>query len=693
MQVLAGKAERVVSIREPGDLPLSVVPAAGRGVSEADVRQALRLAPVMGDMCSSITGSIMRKLLVSFVSLSALAIAAPALAQDTPTGAELDEAAEDELIVIGTGLPDAADRTGQAITVLNREVLDSIQGPDLSRALRRLPGVTLTRNGGLGGFTGVRVRGAGAEQVLVLVDGVRVNDVSSPGGGYDFGGLMGGAVERVELLRGSSSVIWGSDALGGVMNLTTRRAAGLEADAEYGGDERYSGNLAYGIDRGALSASFGGGYVTETGFSSAASGTEADGFRQYNATGRLDLRIGGGVSLNANGRYADSELEIDGFPAPTFTFADTLERQDQREISGRIGADYVGEALTLRSGIALSDISRDLVDEAVGPEPYYRTDGRSVRAETFGRLSLPRTFALDFGGDYEWTDFRADDGFAATEGSAELRSVHALVGHYGARLTIAGGARYDDHSRFGGEWSLGANAAYAVAPDLRMRASYGEGFKVPTLFQLLSDYGNRALQPERSTSYDAGLEYGARDEAFFAAITAFRRDSENLIDFVSCFGSTSPICIDRPFGTYDNIGRARAQGVEVESSIAPDANTRFGLVYAYIDTENRTPDSSAFGNELARRPTHALTVSADWQTPLGLVLGGDIRLVGDSFDDAGNLVPLDGYALADLRASLPFGDSFELFGRVENVTDADYVEVAGYATQGRAAYVGARLRL
>ncbi|WP_170004556.1 TonB-dependent receptor plug domain-containing protein [Pseudopontixanthobacter vadosimaris] len=635
----------------------------------------------------------MRNSLYILLSASAIAVAAPALAQDLPTGAEHGGSTAEELIVIGTGLPDAADRTGQAITVLDEEVLDSIQSPDLSRALRRLPGVTLTRNGGLGGFTGVRVRGSAAEQVLVLIDGVRVNDVSSPGGGYDFGGLMGGTIERIELLRGSSSVIWGSDALGGVMNLTTRRAAGLEADAEYGGDDRFSGNLAYGIENGALSAAFGGGYVTEEGFSSAASGTEADGFRQYDATARADIALGGGLSLNAAGRFADSELEIDGFPAPAFTFADTLERQDQREISSRFGADYTGDDLTVRGGIALADISRDLVDEGVGPEPYYATDGQSVRAEIFGRVRLPGTFALDFGGDYEWTDFRADDGFAATDGSAELRSVHALFGHYGSRLTLAGGVRYDDHSRFGGEWSLGANAAYALAPDLRIRASYGEGFKVPTLFQLLSDFGNDALQPERSKSYDAGLEYGARDDAFFAAVTAFRRDSDNLIDFVSCFGSPSPICTGRPFGTYDNIGRARAQGVEVEGSVAPDANTRFGLVYSYIDTENRTADGSASGNQLARRPAHALTASADWQTPFGVVLGGDIRLVGDSFDDAGNLVPIDGYALADIRASLPFGDRFELFGRIENVTDADYVEVAGYATQGRAAYVGARLRM
>jgi vitamin B12 transporter len=171
-------------------------------------------------------------------------------------------------------------------------------------------------------------------------------------------------------------------------------------------------------------------------------------------------------------------------------------------------------------------------------------------------------------------------------------------------------------------------------------------------------------------------------------VTLYRRDSRELIDFVSCFGVTTGICTDRPFGTYDNVGRARAQGVEAELGLAPTGRLRTTVAYSYLDATDR-----ASGNELARRPRHALTASLDWAAPLGLALGADVRLVGDSFDDAGNLVPLDGYVLTDLRASLPLGQRFELFGRIENLFDARYTEVAGYGTRGRAAFVGARARL
>lgn len=608
----------------------------------------------------------------------------PAMAQETDDGA---------IVVVATGLSDSAERTGNAVSVIGAEELEEIQGPDITRALRRLPGVSVSRNGGVGGFTGVSVRGAPAEHLLVLVDGVRVNDVSSPAGGFDFGNLTLGAIESVELLRGSNSVIWGSDAIGGVLNLTTRRADGVEASAEYGGDEQASANLGYGLRTGALSATLSGGYLTREGFSAAALGTENDGFRQWNLTGSGNLALRRDLSLVANGRYAEGELEIDGYPPPFFIFNDTLERQDTREWSARIGADYRSRALELRAGLARSNLSRDLVNEAAGPEPYYRTDGRSTRAELFGRAAIAGSVALDFGGDYEWTTFTANSSFAASSGEAEIRSVHALLGRYGDRFTLAGGARYDDHSRFGGEWSLGANGAYEFANGWRLRASYGEGFKAPSLFQLLSDFGNAALQPERSKSYDAGIAYGTRNEDFHAAFSFFRRDSRDLIGFVSCFGAAGAICEDRPNGTYANIGRARAQGFELEAGAALSPQFRARAAYSFIETEDRTRGSAGFGNQLARRPRHALSASVDWQSPFGLALGADLRLVSDRFDDPANSVPLDGYALADLRAVFPFGERLELYGRIENLTNADYVEVAGYNTQGRAAYIGARFRM
>ena len=425
------------------------------------------------------------------------------------------------------------------------------------------------------------------------------------------------------------------------------------------------------------------------GISAAAIGSERDGFVNAHANGRVEWRITHDLRLLASGRFAEGEREIDGFPPPTyFVFDDTHERQDTREHSGRVALVHDAGALHVSAALSRSENARDLVDEDVGPAPYYATSGRLSRAELFGKVDLLSSLRLDFGADREWSRFTADSAFSAERGTARTASGHAMLTFATDAATLGAGARYDRHNRFGGEWSLGANGAVRLAPDVRLRASYGEGFKAPTLFQLLSDYGNAVLRPERSKSYDVGLAYERRSVT--AAVSLFRRDSRDLIDFVSCFGKTGGICTGRPFGTYDNVGRARAEGFEVELGARPSERLSLGASYSYV----RARDLNA-GTDLARRPRHAITASADWTAPFGVDIGGDARLVGDSFDDAGNFTRIDGRALFDLRASLPIAlqglPNAELFGRVENLFDASYVEVTGYGTQGRAAYVGIRI--
>lgn len=645
--------------------------------------------------------------------LTAVLLSAPLAAQD-------EEASEDfglvdpvatvpdtAIVVVATGLPSADAAEPFPISMIGDRELRQVQGPDLTRALRRLPGVTLTRNGGLGGFTGVRVRGGGAEQLLVLIDGVKVNDVSSPGGGFDFGNLAAEEIGKVELLRGSHSVVWGSDALAGVMNLSTRAVDGVAASAEYGGARQFSGHAVAGVDGPVVEASLSGGYVGSRGISSAAVGSERDGFEQWHLAGRARASVADGWALVANGRYAEGALELDGFPPPSFfVFADTHERQDTRERSGRVGVEHDGDRLTLRAGLSRSANDRDLVDEDVGPAPYYETTGRLTRAELFGRFELAgalENVRLDFGADREWSRFTADSAFSADRGSARTASGHAMLTYDRGDISLGAGARYDDHSRFGGAWTFGANGALALAPGLIARASYGDGFKAPTLFQLLSDFGNAALRPERSRSYDLGLTVGRR--AFSAGVSLFRRDSRDLIDFVSCSGTTGGICAGRPFGTYDNVGQARAEGLEVEADWRIESRTQgywplqFRAAYSYVKAVNRLA-----GTDLARRPRHALSLSGDWTIdPVHVfttTLGADLRLVGDSFDDAGNFTRIDGYALVDLRASRPLfalegsgQRTVDLFARIENLFDVRYTEVAGYGTQGRAAYVGVRVGL
>ncbi|MES2699507.1 MAG: TonB-dependent receptor [Pseudomonadota bacterium] len=596
---------------------------------------------------------------------------------------DVPQMGDDDIVVLASGLLSPRTEAGQTFSILTSDDLARIQGPDLARVMQRLPGVTLVRNGGRGGLTSVAVRGAASERVLVLLDGVRLNDVAAPAGGLDFSDVSASGIERVELLRGSGSLVWGSDALAGVIHLTSRIADGAEASMEAGGDRQVAGTVALG-NRGpdhrvGLSAA----WSTAGGFSSADSGTEADGFNQLSLSARGELDLTPDWTLFGSARHMRAAAEIDGFPAPAYLLGDTLERQDTRQTSARSGIEYADGRHAAVLSLATSETRRNLLDEAFSPDPFYQTTGRSTRAEARGRLVASDTVALVGGGD--WERMRFSDGF--TQARTRIASGHAMLEWQpvdGALLTAGG--RFDDHADFGGKATLAASANAVLAPDWRIRGSWGQGFKAPSLFQLNSDYGNALLQPERSDSVDAGVEYGGA--AGGLQFTVFRNSSRNLIDFVACPANGTGICADRPDGTYANIGRARQQGLEAEGRAQILAGLVTRLAYAFIDSINRQT-----GNRLARRPRHAGTISLDWQALEPLALGADLRVVSASFDDLANTRRLGGHAVLDLRASRDVTGDVTLYGRIENAWDERYQTALGYAQAGRAAYVGVRARL
>ncbi|MCB2049081.1 MAG: TonB-dependent receptor [Novosphingobium sp.] len=631
----------------------------------------------------------MRKYL--FLIGSSLCVSAPAVAQDENVMILTRRIAPEEITVVASGSDQLVENTGQSISVIGADELDAIQSPDLATVLQRLPGAALSRNGSTGGFTGLFVRGASSQQVLVLVDGIRVADVASPGGGTDLGTLSASGLGKVELLRGSNSVVWGSDAIGGVLAVTTRAIDdGLVASAEYGSRGSVNAESGFGMQESSYEFAVTGGYTETDGISSAAGGTEKDGFRQWRGQGRARIGIVENLGVNLAGRYADSRLEFDGYSfSPPYGLIDTPEYSDITEWSARGGLEYVGSDLRLEAAYAFHDLDRANYNPDFGTDPTFAAKGRDQRAELKGLYGdALNGLHVRFGADHAWERFSTTYDARKT---AESSSAHVLFGWAGNQgLDFSAGARIDDHSGFGSEWTFGANASWNFSYGWRVRASYGEGFKAPTLYQLYSDYGDDALSPERSKSYDIGIERGGRHDALHLALTLFRRDSRDLIDFASCMGTQ---CDTRPFGLYQNVGKARAQGFEVELGTRITPNFMAQAAYTFLYAKDRTPDGFNQGNELARRPRHSVSVSVDWTTPLsGLELGADVRMVSGSYDDAGNFTWLDGYALGTLRASLPVTEQIELFGRVENVTDEQYQTVAGYGTAGRSAYVGARAR-
>lgn len=628
-----------------------------------------------------------------------LAVAGAAHAQSAQSNEALERAAAagDEVIVTADRAAVPASSVAQAVTVLDTATIEQRQATVLSDLLRQTPGVAVTRTGGVGSLTSVFIRGAESEQTATLIDGVKINDPSSPAGGFNFGELLFGNVARVEVLRGASSVLWGSQAIGGVVNLITRQPTErLSVSARAEGGSMGTGQAFANVSgrSGAIAASVGAGYYSTDGASAFARGSERDGFRHYGGNASVTATLTRDVSVDLRGYYANGRTEFDGFPPPDFTLGDTAEYSDAKQWVGYGGLNVAmfDGALRNRFGYARTDIARVSYDRAATPRETYRSRGRNDRIEYQGIAALGAWARATFGAEREVS--RAfTRGYGTTErGRARLFSLYGQLALTPlAGVTATGGVRHDDHDRFGGA-TVGA-ASLAWTPNdgaTLLRGSWSEGFKAPTLFQLNSSTGNPDLRPERSSGWDAGVTQRALGGALEASATWFHRVSRDLINTRACSPAIDgPICADRPFGIYDNVARTRAQGLELALTLRPvEALTVVGA-HTYLDAENRSVGAN-FGRPLLRRPRHSTTFNADYRWPFGLSTGATLTAVGDSVDVG--YVRLDGYVLADLRAALPITDRIEVYARLENAFDQRYEAAVDYGNPGRAAYGGVRLR-
>ena len=249
------------------------------------------------------------------------------------------------------------------------------------------------------------------------------------------------------------------------------------------------------------------------------------------------------------------------FPPPFFSFADTPEFSTAKEAFGYAGANVrlFDGALKNRLSFTLSDIDRDNFDAPGQAVPSFLARGRVERFEYQGDAMLGDGIRAVFGAEHERSRF--SDGFSPASTNVTSGYVQIVTDPFDS-LTLTGGARIDDHRTYGSKAAFSANAAWRPAQGTIIRAAYGEGFKAPTLFQLYSFFGNVALNPESAKSYEAGIEQQLIERTLTVGITAFQRDTRNQVDFISCFGQSTGICTNRPFGTYDNVKRSRAKGIE-----------------------------------------------------------------------------------------------------------------------------------
>lgn len=612
-----------------------------------------------------------------------------------PTPALADDG--EHIVVTATRAEKPLSEIGQSITVITEDEIETRQSVAVVDLLRTVPGITFTRNGGIGSTTNINIRGAESDHTVALIDGVKLNDPSAPGGGFSFADLLTGNIERIEVVRGSQSVLWGSQAIGGVVNMITREPTeeiAVNAQAEYGYRDTVQavGNVSGKF--GPVAASVGAGYFRTDGISTLnedRGGTEKDGYRNFSANGKVVVTLTDAISVDLRGWYSDAKNNFDAVFIP----ADSREYGKTKEFVGYSGLNVAlfDGRLRNRFAFAYTNVKRDNFDPDLTPDLTFDAKGENERFEYQGVFDISEGIDAIFGAESERSRMRTASPFSSDRGRAKLESIYGQLSVSPiAGFTATGGVRYDHHDTFGGETTFAANAVYSPNEGATtLRASYGEGFKSPSLYQLMSEFGNSSLQPETSKGWDAGVTQQLLNGAVEVSATWFERNTHNLIDFVTCVsGDPSPLCdfASGPFfdGYYDNVRRARAKGVELAMILRPVESLDVSANYTWLDTENRDT-----GLDLARRPRQSINASVDYRWSFGLQTGATITHVGDSFDNASNTRRIESYVLVDVRASLPLTERIELYGRIENLFDERYETIFRYGQPGRAAYAGVRL--
>lgn len=609
-----------------------------------------------------------------------------------------------EIIVSALRTPVDSDRVSSTVTVLDLEAIETEQPLVITDVLVRTPGISVSRNGGYGAATSLRVRGADPGQSVLVIDGMRLSDASTTDGGADFGNLFADDVERIEILRGPQSILWGSHAIGGVVNVVTARPSEpLQGRFTLEGGSRNTLNARAGVGGSGdvIDWRLAGSTFTTDGISARSNGTERDGYTRQSGSGTMRARIASGFSLDLRGYYVSGRNEFDGSSGDTQAYGLT---QTWTAYAG-LNAAFLDGRFTNRLAVMESRTDRDNYDPARSIRSQtFDAQGRTRRYEYQGGLTLSDAMQFAFGAEREEQRMRtASPGnntqpVSTTRAEAEVNSLYAQARVSPlAGLTVEGGVRHDDHSRFGGNTVFSTGASFVLGNgDTVLRANYSEGFKAPSLYQLFTQYGSADLQPEHAKGWEAGVEQHLLNDRVSLSATYFERDSDNLIDFAYCptSGSLPAQCfipgtdVER-FGYYANIDKSHARGVEVAGSAQFGAWFLRGN-FSWIDAEDRS-DGATVGQRLPRVPRYLANGAFGYAAKAGYSASIALRYAGKSLDRSGGVM-LDDYLLTDLRAEVPVAANLTVIGRLENLFDCDYATANGYGTLGRSAFVGARAR-
>lgn len=553
------------------------------------------------------------------------------------------------------------------VSIVDRAEIERSGASALADVLGRLPGVSIARNGGVGATASVYLRGAETRFTAVFVDGVRVDSQST--GGASWNAIPLSQVDRIEVVRGPAAAVYGSDALGGVVQIFTRRGeAGFSPSVEVGLGSQGTRKVAASVSgaQGAVDYALGVSRDSSNGFNSQPNeNPDRDGYRNTAYSGSLGWQVNPAHRLQATLLSSDLNAQYDGY----------LPSQDDRAQSDLQTLGLNWSAKWSDAYATQFSVSRGQDRYETSPSSYLtETQVTSYLFQNDWKMGASQlTAALE----------RREDGLKneSTTPSTSGRTQNALALGYALRSgahTLQLNARRDDDSEFGGHTTGSAAYAFGFAPGWRAIASVGTAFRAPTLFQRFSIYGTASLTPETARNAEAGVKYEAKGHSFSAV--AYRNKVADLINYVSGPGT----CINGSgtyAGCYGNTARAQYSGLTLAGA------TRLGVVALSGSLDVQDPKNLISGLQLARRAKQTLKLVASLPVA-GWNLGAEAEMVGKRFDDAANKRPLDAYNLFNLTASTAVAKDWHLLGRIENLADAQYQTAYGYATAGRTLYVG-----
>jgi vitamin B12 transporter len=611
-----------------------------------------------------------------FLSVAAIIISSQLIAQDTVKTKQLDE-----VVITATKYPVKLSETGKVLTVITHDQIEHSQGKDLPQLLGEQTGIIVNgANSNPGKDKSIFIRGASADYTLILLDGIPVNDPSGVGGAFDIRLFPLNQIERIEILKGSQSTLYGSDAVAGVINIITKKnikkSVSFTGGLTYGSFNSFNGNAGISGHMKAMDYNVGYNYTSTDGISEAKDTTgkgnyDKDGYNRHSFQTNLSFHAGQHLKIMPYYRYSwyKGDFDADAFTDGTNKFVSLLNNAGATATfalpKGNITANY-GYTYTKR-----------IFFSAFGDYPFR---GKFHSSEVYLTQTLSKQIKMLAGINYQYYQMLDTTLIKKNPFTSIVSPYVSFFIQSGSGLNVEAGGRYNHHSKFGSYFTYSLNTSYTTAKSLKIFANISSGFKAPTVTELFGAFGaNPELKPQKSLSLEGGAQVNLIQKKLSLTATLFKRDIKDLISYVG--------------NAYINIDEQNDKGAELEVIYSPVEKITLKASYAYVTghlQQTRNGNDTSYYN-LIRRPKNNFNFSFGYQVTKQLYASASLQSLGkrtdlffEPFPPYGTeQVNLNAYALLNAYAEYKFlSGKLRFFADVKNITDSKYTEVYGYNTTG-----------